>query len=77
MSPASPVETFLDRLRIEHADLKDRIKKPNSFLDSQAFNALHWTDQHDLERQYGIMVRLLSVLDRRLNRAGINAATGG
>jgi hypothetical protein len=69
-------ETFLDRLRIEYADLKVRTKKLNTFLDSQGFVALHWADQHDLERQYGIMCRLLAVLDRRLNRAEINAITG-
>jgi hypothetical protein len=69
--------TLLERLRAEHAELKERTKKLNTFLDSQGFAALHWVDQHDLERQYGIMTRLLAVLDRRLVRANINSATGG
>ncbi len=72
-----PNETFLDRLRVEHAELKDKTKKLSTFLDSQGFLALHWVEQNDLDRQYGIMRRYLDVLSSRLNRAEINSATTG
>lgn len=50
-----PSETFLDRLRIEHEDLKNRYMKGQEFMYSTKFNQLEKDDKLDLNVQMDLM----------------------
>lgn len=64
-----PQQTFVDRLRIELLELKERADKLGTFLEtSSTFHQLGMVDQEDLREQYDLMRQYQSVLERRLAR---------
>ncbi len=64
------VETYLDRLKVEYSELKERLTKLDAFLREPQFNTLSRQDQ-DLMLSQGIyMGEYLLILEARLLRAG-------
>lgn len=62
-------ETYLDRLRIEHEDLKTRYLKGQEFVYSEKFNTLSDDEQVALSVQMDIMRKYLAVLASRIKYA--------
>lgn len=62
-------ETYLDRLRIEHEDLKNRYLKGQEFMYSEKFNILSVDEQMALSVQMDIMRKYLAVLASRIKYA--------
>jgi len=60
--------TFKDRLRVEHAELNERLGKLEKFIDSPAYIALPGIDQADLATQASQMREYSTTLARRLGR---------
>lgn len=61
-------ETFLDRLRVERAQLMERTNKLGDFIDTTPFHQLASLEQSDLRTQHQYMQGYLGVLTSRLNR---------
>ena len=61
-------ETFLDRLKKEHAELAERTGRLNQFIDTTPFYKLTTDDQTDLRVQLTYMQGYAGILARRLNR---------
>lgn len=59
-------ETWLDRLRNEHADLAERTAKLRAFVHSPAFAGLSFSDGELLVDQLEAMTRYLAILDERM-----------
>lgn len=62
-------DTYLDRMRIEYADVKERILKLQSFLMSEEFRAFHKEKQENLQAQYGAMSAYVEILGQRIDEA--------
>ncbi|WP_303020682.1 crAss001_48 related protein [Muribaculum intestinale] len=62
-------ETYIDRLRIEHEDLKARYLKGQEFMYSEKFNILSIDEQMALSVQMGVMRKYLAVLASRIKYA--------
>lgn len=60
-------ETFLDRLLIEHAELRAKVIGLKEFLYSKPFNELSKFQQKMLVRQFSAMTSYLECLDERLS----------
>lgn len=63
-------ETYIDRLRVEKAELRNKMLKLSGFLGSSASRILHDIEVKDLTEQYHHMERYHAVLSRRLERLG-------
>ena len=73
----SPAETFckaykladtpLDRLIIEHQELRDKINKLEKFLSSEGFDSLNYKMQTLLDMQHRIMIEYSLILKERIN----------
>ena len=61
-------ETFLDRLKKEHAELEERTGKLDLFIGTTPFHQLTDADQDDLVEQLRYMQMYLHVLHRRVTR---------
>lgn len=64
-------ETYLDRLRIEHEDLKNRYLKGQEFVYSLEFNSLSDDEQLALSVQMDLMRKYLDVLASRIKYAEV------
>ena len=72
----SPAETFnkaykladtpLDRLIIEHQELRDKINKLEKFLSSEGFDSLNYKMQTLLDMQHRIMIEYSFILKERI-----------
>ncbi|TGY74113.1 crAss001_48 related protein [Muribaculum intestinale] len=62
-------ETYVDRLRIEHEDLKARYLKGQEFMYSEKFNILSVDEQEALSVQMDLMRKYLFVLASRIKYA--------
>ena len=72
----SPAETFdkaykiadtpLDRLIIEHQELRDKINKLEKFLSSEGFDSLNYKMQTLLDMQHRIMIEYSLILKERI-----------
>lgn len=62
-------ETYIDRLRIEHEDLKARYLKGQEFMYSEKFNILSVDEQMALSVQMDVMRKYLAVLASRIKYA--------
>lgn len=62
-------ESYLDRLRIEHEDLKCRYLRGQEFVYSSEFNHLSEDEQVALSVQMDLMRKYLSVLASRIKYA--------
>ena len=73
----SPAETFckaykiadtpLDRLIIEHQELRDKINKLEKFLSSEGFNSLNYKMQTLLDMQHRIMIEYSLIIKERIS----------
>ena len=73
----SPAETFckaykiadtpLDRMIIEHQELRDKINKLEKFLSSEGFDSLNYKTQTLLDMQHRIMIEYSLILKERIN----------
>lgn len=62
-------DTYFDRMRIEYADLKERILKLHAFLMSEEFRELNKDKQEKLENQYSAMSAYIGFLGQRIDDA--------
>lgn len=62
-------ETYVDRMRIEFDELRERMKKLKDFLYSEKSFELDKSDVNDLECQYNNMDNYARILLRRIRRA--------
>ena len=62
-----PCDTILDRLRLEYAELKERLFKLTSFIMSEEFRELPKKKQMDLAMQRKAMSHYLGVLTVRID----------
>ena len=73
----SPAETFckaykiadtpLDRMIIEHQELRDKINKLEKFLSSEGFDSLNYKMQTLLDMQHRIMIEYSLILKERIS----------
>ena len=61
-------DSFLDRLKVEHKELMERINKLEPFLVTDSFEQLPIIDRTDLRMQLSVMQTYSSILRRRLER---------
>lgn len=59
-------DTFLDRLRIELAELSDKQNKLNKFFDTDIFKGLPKQKQTLLQAQFGAMLAYSQILVERI-----------
>lgn len=59
-------ETYLDRMKVEFAELTDKVEKLKAFLGTEPFSKLSLVAQNDLEQQYSAMSRYANILSRRI-----------
>lgn len=64
-----PSDSYLDRLRIEHEDLKTRYLKGQEFMYSPKFDTLSDDEQVALSVQMDLMRKYLAVLASRIKYA--------
>ena len=62
-------DTYLDRMRIEYADVKERVLKLHTFLMSEEFRALPKEKQAKLKVQCGAMSTYVEILGQRIDEA--------
>ncbi len=62
-------DTHLDRMRIEYADVKERVLKLHTFLMSEEFRALPKDKQAKLHAQCGAMSAYIEFLGQRIDEA--------
>ena len=60
-------DTPLDRLIIEHQELRDKINKLEKFLSSEGFDSLNYKMRTLLEMQHRIMIEYSLILKERIN----------
>lgn len=68
--------TWLDRLKAEQEELRDRLVKLNAFVMTGAYRALPFCERDALESQRLVMGNYLRILNGRVSRA-IKSAEGG
>lgn len=62
-------DTYIDRMRIEYADVKERVLKLHTFLMSEEFRALPKEKQAKLQAQCGAMSAYVEILGQRIDEA--------
>lgn len=62
-------DTYLDRMRIEYADVKERVLKLHTFLMSEECRAFPMQKQTRLRAQYGAMTGYVEILGKRIDEA--------
>lgn len=62
-------DTCLDCMRIEYADVKERVLKLHTFLMSEEFRALPKEKQAKLQAQCGAMSAYVEILGQRIDEA--------
>jgi Phage protein (N4 Gp49/phage Sf6 gene 66) family len=60
--------SFVDRMKLEHEDLSERLVKLKAFIMGPKFNDLSKTEGDDLELQLGYMESYADILGQRLQR---------
>ena len=62
-------DTYLDSMRIEYADVKERILKLNTFMMSEEFRGMPMEKQAKLQSQCGAMSAYVEILGKRIDEA--------
>lgn len=62
---------YVNRMLIEHSDLKEKITKLDKFIDSDKFSELSIVKQDLLVNQYNAMLTYLGILEMRLKIEGV------
>ena len=62
-------DTYLDRMRIEYADVKERVLKLRAFLMSEEFRGMPEGKKNDLTAQCGAMSAYVEILGVRIDGA--------
>lgn len=70
-------DTYLDRMRIEYADVKERILKLHAFMMSEEFRELHKDKQETLENQCSAMTDYIVILGQRIDEAKMDQEAAG
>ena len=65
--------TFIDRLIAERHELRDKIYKLSTFLDSDMFKSLSDIQRGLLERQEQVMIEYEEILKERLYHMNMSA----
>lgn len=73
----APCETHVDRMRIEHAELEDRLKNLTAFIGTPAFDALDADETDALRSQHDAMTSYRNILAERLDRAATSGNVPG
>ena len=60
-------DTYLDRMRIEYADVKERVLKLHSFLMSEEFRDMPKEKKNKLQAQCGAMSAYVEILGQRID----------
>ena len=60
-------DTPLDRLIIEHQELRDKINKLEKFLSNEGFDSLNYKMRTLLDMQHRIMIEYSLILKERIN----------
>ena len=60
-------DTPLDRMIIEHQELRDKINKLEKFLSNEGFDSLNYKMRTLLDMQYRIMIEYSLILKERIN----------
>lgn len=60
---------FLDRMRIEYADVKERVLKLHTFLMSEEFRDMPKEKKNKLQAQCGAMSAYVEILGQRIDEA--------
>lgn len=67
--------SHIERMETEFSELRQRVSKLLNFIMGSAVKELPAEDQADLKEQFEHMARYEAVLQRRLTRAKMQAAT--
>ena len=67
-----PSETVIERLHIEHDELREKLIKLNEFIKTDFFESLDYEERVDLELQQSAMRTYLLILTKRLKRMNLN-----
>lgn len=62
-------DTYLDRMRIEYADVKERVLKLNTFMMSEEFRDMQKEKQAKLQSQCSAMSSYVEILGQRIDEA--------
>lgn len=62
-------DTYLDRMRIEYADVKERVLKLHTFLMSEEFRDMPKEKKNKLQAQCGAMSAYVEILGQRIDEA--------
>ena len=62
-------DTYLDRMRIEYADVKERVLKLNTFMMSEEFRDMQKEKQAKLQSQCSAMSAYVEILGHRIDEA--------
>lgn len=68
------MSTFIDRLISERHELRDKLYKLSTFLDSHLFKSLPDVQRELLTRQYKVMVEYEEILKERIYSLGVKSA---
>ena len=68
-------DTYLDRMRIEYEDVKERILKLHAFMMSEEYRELNKDKQEKLENQCSAMTDYIVFLGQRIDEAKIENDT--
>lgn len=63
------IDTYVQRLHLEHDELNQKIDKLQVFLESDGLSKLSYEDQQLLQNQYNHMMEYLIVLHTRMQRS--------
>ena len=63
------IDTYAQRIQLEHDELKQKITKLQVFLESDYLSKLEHEDQQLLQNQYNHMIEYLNVLHTRMQRS--------
>ena len=64
-------DTYLDRMRIEYADVKERVLKLHTFLMSEEFRDMPKEKKNKLQAQCGAMSAYVEILGQRIDEANM------
>lgn len=65
----NPVDTYLDRVKLEHAELDAKLSALTTFFDNRAFDSLDQDNRALLRAQQGAMSDYLAILAQRITKA--------
>lgn len=65
----NPIDTYAQRIQLEHEELNQKITKLQIFIESGVFFKLAYENQLLLQKQYKHMIAYLNILHTRMQRS--------